>query len=141
MRRLHFTSEMNTWVSGDGTGPGAVGREEGKEDGVGRLKTDVGVVQEPESLARLRMGVVRALRAGGHRKGSPHVSRREGLLATAAWTHQPGQGTPSLRQHRPLCAPLAGIPVLTVAVGESGQKAAKLADDSPGMRQDCGKRF
>lgn len=109
--------------------------------GAGRLKTDVGVVQEPESLARLRMGVVSALRAGGCRKGSRPVSHHEGLLATAAWTHQPGQGTPSLRQHHPLCAPLASIPVLTLVVGESGQQAAKLAKDPPGMRQDRGKHF
>lgn len=109
--------------------------------GAERLKTDVGEVQELESLARLRMAVVSALHAGWCRKGSPPVSHHEGLLATAAWTHQPGQGTPRLRQHHPLCAPLASIPVLTMAVGESGQQAAKLADDSPGMRQDRGKHF
>ena len=70
--------------------------------GAGRLKTDEGVVQEPESLARLRMGVVSALRGSWRRKGSPPVSHCEGLLATAAWTHQSGQGTPRLRQHHPL---------------------------------------
>lgn len=90
---------------------------------------------------RTGMGVVGARHAGGRREVSPSVSRREGLVATAAWMHQPGQGTPSLRQHCPLCAPLAGIPVPTLAGGESGQQAARLADDPPGMRQDHGKHF
>lgn len=87
------------------------------------------------------MGVVGAWHAGGRLEGSPPVSHREGLVATAVWMYQPGQETPSLRQHCPLCAPLAGIPVPTPAGGESGQQVAKLADNPPGMRQDHGRHF